>query len=128
MQLGVIVVLARQAPLSMEFSRQEYWSGSPCPSPEDLRNPGKEPRSPSLQADSLPFELPRNPCWEPHLIPQGARELGWTFRAVLNQGRGPASCTPSTDWMLAENYPERSYPWAWQVPSVKGKSQGRTHL
>ena len=46
--------VARQAPLSMEFSRLEYWSGSPFPSPGDLPNPGIEPRSPALQADSLP--------------------------------------------------------------------------
>ena len=43
--------VARQAPLSMEFSRQEYWSGLPFPSPRDLPNPGIEPRSPALQAD-----------------------------------------------------------------------------
>ena len=42
-----------QAPLSMEFSRQEYWSGLPFPSPGDLPNPGIEPRTPALQADSL---------------------------------------------------------------------------
>ena len=48
---------AHQAPLSMEFSGQEYWSGLPFPSPEDLLNPGVEPGSPALQADSLPFEL-----------------------------------------------------------------------
>ena len=41
----------------MEFSRQEYWSGSPFPSPGDLPNPGIEPGSPALQADSLPTEL-----------------------------------------------------------------------
>ena len=40
----------------MEFSRPEYWSGLPCPSLEDLANPGIEPRSPTLQADSLPAE------------------------------------------------------------------------
>ena len=42
--------IARQAPLSMGFSRQEYWSGWPCPSPGDLLDPGIEPRSPALQA------------------------------------------------------------------------------
>ena len=46
---------ARQTPLSMGFSRQEYWSGLPCPPPGDLPNPGIEPRSPALQADSLPL-------------------------------------------------------------------------
>ena len=45
-----------QAPLSMEFSRQEYWNGLPFPFPEDLPNPGIEPRSPALQVDSLLFE------------------------------------------------------------------------
>ena len=43
---------AHQAPLSMGFSRQEYWSGLPFPSPEDLPDPGIEPRSPALQADA----------------------------------------------------------------------------
>ena len=45
--------VAHQAPLSMEFSRQEYWSRLPFPSPGDLPNPGIEPRSPALQADHL---------------------------------------------------------------------------
>ena len=45
----------------MEFSRQEYWSGLPLPSPGDLPNPGIESGSPTLQADSLPFEPPRKP-------------------------------------------------------------------
>ena len=40
----------------MEFTRSEYWSGQPFPSPGDLPNPGIEPRSPALQADSLPAE------------------------------------------------------------------------
>ena len=40
----------------VELSRPEYWSGEPCPSPGDLPNPGIEPRSPALQADSLPTE------------------------------------------------------------------------
>ena len=43
---------------SMEFSRQEYWSGLPFPSPEDLPNPGTEPGSPALQSGALPSELP----------------------------------------------------------------------
>ena len=43
----------------MGFSRQEYWSGLPFPSPEDLPDPGIEPRSPALQADSLLSELPQ---------------------------------------------------------------------
>ena len=46
-----------QGPVSMGFSRQEYWSGLPFPSPGELLDPGVEPGSPSLQADSLPSEL-----------------------------------------------------------------------
>ena len=45
--------VACQAPLSMEFSRQKYWTGLPFPSPGDLPDPGIEPRSPVLRADSL---------------------------------------------------------------------------
>ena len=50
--------IACQAPRAMGFSRQEYWSGLPFPSPGDLPNPGTEPPSPALQADSLRTELP----------------------------------------------------------------------
>ena len=50
--------VAHQAPLSMEFSRQECWSGLPFPSPEELPDPGIEPKSSALQADSLLSELP----------------------------------------------------------------------
>ena len=50
--------VARQAPLSLEFSRQEYWSGLPCSPPGDLLNAGTEPRSLALQADSFPSEPP----------------------------------------------------------------------
>ena len=51
--------VACQVPLSMEFSRQEFWSGLPFPSPGDLPNPGIKPRSPALQTDSLQSEPPR---------------------------------------------------------------------
>ena len=51
----------RQAPPSMEFSRQEYWSGLPFPFPGDLPNPGIEPGSPTLWADALLSEPPGNP-------------------------------------------------------------------
>ena len=50
--------VAYQAPPSTEFSRQEYWSGLPLPSPKDLPNPGIEPGSPALQADTSLSELP----------------------------------------------------------------------
>ena len=50
--------VAYQAPLFMEFPRQEYWSGLPFPSPGDLPDPGIEPGSPTLQADTLPSQPP----------------------------------------------------------------------
>ena len=53
--------VAHQAPQSVGFSRQEYWSGLPFPSPGDLPNPGIEPRSPTLQADTLTSEPPGKP-------------------------------------------------------------------
>ena len=53
--------IAHQTPLSMGFSRQEYWSGLPFPSPGDLPNPGIEPGSPALQADALSSEPPGKP-------------------------------------------------------------------
>ena len=56
--------VAYQASLSMGFSRQEYWSGSPFPSPGDLPDPGIEPGSPALEADALTSE------------PQGKKEDG----------------------------------------------------
>ena len=53
--------LACQAPLSMEFSRKEYWSGLPFPSLGALPDPGIKHMSPALQADSLPSEPPGKP-------------------------------------------------------------------
>ena len=53
--------VAHQASLSMGFSRHEYWSGLPFPSPGDLPNPGIEPGSPALWADTLPSEPPGKP-------------------------------------------------------------------
>ena len=63
--------VAYQAPPSMGFSRQEYWSGLPFPSPGDFPNPGIKPRSPALQADSLTA------------VPPG-KYLRW---CLLNQGK-----------------------------------------
>ena len=53
--------IVHQAPLSIEFSREENWRGLPFPSPGDLPDLGTEPWSPALQADSLPAELPGKP-------------------------------------------------------------------
>ena len=53
--------VADQAPPSMGFSRQEYWSGLPFPFPGDLPGPGIKPGSPALQADALPSKPPGKP-------------------------------------------------------------------
>ena len=59
--LATLWTVALQAPLFMGFSRQEYWSGLPYPSPGDLPDPGIEPRAPALQADALTSEPPGKP-------------------------------------------------------------------
>ena len=58
--------VAHQAPPSMGFSRQEYWSGLPFSSPGDLPDPGIEPRSPAIQADALTSEPPGKPLFLPN--------------------------------------------------------------
>ena len=57
--------IAHQTPLSVEFSRQEYWSGLPFASPGNLPYPGIEPRSPALWADPLPSEPPGKQVLDP---------------------------------------------------------------
>ena len=72
--------VACQAPLSMGFSRQEYWSGLPFPSPGDLPDPVIEPRSTALQADSLPTELQGKPQLVKNLAAMRetwVQSLGW---------------------------------------------------
>ena len=59
---AILWTVAHQAPLSMGFSRQEYWSGLPFPSPGDLPDPGIEPMSPALQADAKTSEPPGEPA------------------------------------------------------------------
>ena len=77
----------------MEFSRQEYWSGLPFPSPGDLPEPGIKPGSPTLQADALPSELPGKPM----LLKLGLKTLSvmlplYRENHVLNYRFPSASC------------------------------------
>ena len=74
--------VAHQAPLSMGFSRQEYWSGLPFHSPGSLPDPGIEPMSPALQADSLPLSQGGSP--------DGPHPLGW----LLSKQRENDKCWP----------------------------------
>ena len=67
--------VAHQALLSIGFSRQEYWSGLPFASPGDLRDPGIEPRSPALQADSLPLHH--------YLVSPGSQVPAYLYLSLL---------------------------------------------
>ena len=100
--------VAYQAPPSMEFSRQEYWSGLPFPSPGDVPNPGIKPGSPALQAGTLPSEPPGKPCLILHrpishvLSPSPVLELKGAMRAAV-LGRTPqgwvgGACVHSQGW------------------------------
>ena len=81
-------IVACQAPLSMEFSRQEYWNELPFSSPGHLPDPGTESRSPALQADSLPSETPGNPSV---MIPS----------QLVGKSRG-VNCSRSQSWFVSE--------------------------
>ena len=70
--------VAHQAPLSMGFSRQEYWSGLPCRPPGDFPNPRMQPRSPASQADSLPLRHQGGPPTSPS-SPQYLKKHCWYF-------------------------------------------------
>ena len=69
--------VAHQAPPSMGFSRQEYWSELPFPSPGDLPDPGIEPRSPTLQADALTSAPPGKPSLMIHPQTRNQRFSEW---------------------------------------------------
>ena len=108
-------IIDYQAPLSMEFSRQEHWSGLPFPSPEDLPDPGIEPRSPTLQADALTSAPPGNvgchfllqrifPAQGCNLLLSGIFCLG---RQILDQGATWEALTttqmPINWWLDSQN-------------------------
>ena len=73
-----------QAPPSVGFFREEYWSGLPFPSPGDLPHPGIEPWSPALQADSLPSEPPgKNKVKVAQLCPAVCNPRDYTVHGIL---------------------------------------------
>ena len=81
--------VAYKAPPSMGFSRQGYWSRLPFPSPEDLPHPGVEPRSPTLQADTLLSEPPGKPYSFKDLVRENEVKLAETqhILSLTNAGR-----------------------------------------
>ena len=93
--------VACQAPLSMELSRQEYWSGLPFPPPGDLPDPGIKPGSPALQADSLPSKPPGKPfmlflfiivrIWKQYKYPSTGKWINiivYPYSGILCRKRG----------------------------------------
>ena len=81
--------VAHQAPLSIEFSRQEYWCGMPCLPPGDLPDPGVGLGSPALQVDSLPGELPgKHNCTHVHIL-MASQEYTGDLRSPLWTSHGP---------------------------------------
>ena len=82
--------VALQAPQSMEFSRQEYWSGLPFPSPGNLSNPRIEPRSPALPADSSSSEPHLGPTLLPSYIkPGNSGILQVQYLLTITKDMGP---------------------------------------
>ena len=97
---------------SVEFSKQEYWSGMPFPSPGDLTNPGIEPRSPSLQADSLPSQPPEKPSSSNY------------ENAMLSHNKYSYFCLPPLDHLLQEcQLPRHGGPQAAVQRNPHGNSQ-----
>ena len=106
-----------QAPLSMGFSRQEYWSGLPFPSPGDLPDPGIEPRSPALQADALTSE-PSLYYTANRRGKGGSRDTGGEH----GDGEGPSTLFPRGT--AVKNSPAMQETWVqslgWEDPLEKG--------
>ena len=100
--LGTVVC---QVSLSMGFSRQEYWSGLPCPPPGDLPDPGIEPMSPALQVDSLPSEpLGKPSCFcECTLKRAQGRCTGTTLRDGIREEVGGGFTMGDTCTLMADS-------------------------
>ena len=85
----------------MEFSRQEYWSGLPCPPPGDLPDPGIESRSPGLQADSLSSEPPgqeEKGVTEDEMVGWRHQLNGYEFAQTLRESEGQGSLESRSPW------------------------------
>ena len=93
---GTSWTVAPQAPLFMGFSRLEYWSGLPCPPPGDLPDPGIEPRSPALQADSLLSE----PSWGLFMFLERTRTLNFNIQYSVSAEKAMAPHSSIVAWKI----------------------------
>ena len=106
---AILWIVTWQAPLSMGFSREKYWSGLPFPSPGDLPDPGIEPRSPALQAHDLPTELWGQPLGSMDILTILISSNPWTWNlfhlfmssSVLSSMCYSFQCTDlSSPWLI----------------------------
>ena len=86
-------IVAYRAPPTMGFSRQEYWSGLPFPSPGDLPSPGIKPRYPALEADALTSEPPGKPY---QIVIRLSERLSWTTLSKIDFYPNPITLCPLT--------------------------------
>ena len=109
----------------MGFSRQEYWSGLPFPSPGDLPNPGLEPRSPALQADSFPSEPPD--CFKMDNQQEPAAQLGELWPPGLEEvGENGHMCMCGSVSVLSTcNYHNTV---SWLCPNINEKLKKKKEL
>ena len=107
---------ARQAPLFMGSSRQEYWSVLPCPPPGDLPNTGIKPRSPAVWAGSLPAEPPEKPLQTQETQETQVRSLG--PEDPLGEGNG------NPFWYSCLENPMNRGAWRAAVHGVKKSQKG----
>ena len=107
---GTPWTVAYQAPPSMGFSRQEYWSGLPFPSPGNLPNPGIEPRSPAFQADALTSEPPGKP--------KSRGNWGWKFIICQGPNTGfPGGASGKEFACQCRRHRRRRFnPWIGKIP------------
>ena len=101
--------VAYEAPLSVEFSRQEYWTGLPFSSPGDFPDPGIEPGSPTLQSDTLPSEPPGKPWMVTWLVPKDTASVpALTPLYPAGLRKFSSTSTPQQQLQKAQSHYKRS--------------------